>query len=503
VSRETLLAALAGRLRHQFGALVVARDVRRRRTVVGESWLASLVVPASAGDIVIGEYAVDADGALAASPGVDDVVAAVRRTFVKKSESVRPPPGLPPELADEFADMMVDSTVGAGIDLAEGATSAQAVFDKAMVKGDRATLRGVRDVLPRFLAEGDARGHTLMLMAEVERRLGETQLAASYLEAAARDFSDRFDIDALERCAKASREVLGAEAYARSTVAQLLETNLLRMRPLTHIFESQGLRGLTDNQQYWLENNAVLRALAPGELLVKEGDPAQSVFVVKNGLLAVMLETPSGGQRMIRCCYPGWLLGESSVLGEKGARCTASLRAERPTEVWTIDAGVLSMIMAQNEALKMRISATKHIHRIDSFFSMHETLGQLDVTVRDEVLACLHSIQIIDEDAVAVAQGEVPEFACLVARGELALYADATPDPALPPQGVVGSDQFFGVRDAIHKIACGRTAVARKGSMVVFFDAERLRTLSVNSPPHVVAPLVPGVARRTGAHQPG
>jgi len=47
--------------------------------------------------------------------------------------------------------------------------------------------------------------------------------------------------------------------------------------------------------------------------------------VVKSGLLGVWLEKPSGGSWLVRCCFPGWLLGESSVLGSGEGRCTATL----------------------------------------------------------------------------------------------------------------------------------------------------------------------------------
>ena len=46
-----------------------------------------------------------------------------------------------------------------------------------------------------------------------------------------------------------------------------------------------------------------------------EGEPSRNVFVVKSGLVGVWLEKPSGGSWLVRCCFPGWLLGESSVLG--------------------------------------------------------------------------------------------------------------------------------------------------------------------------------------------
>jgi CRP-like cAMP-binding protein len=221
-------------------------------------------------------------------------------------------------------------------------------------------------------------------------------------------------------------------------------------------------------------------------MLVTEGDPSRNLFVVKSGLLGVWLEKPSGGSWMVRSCFPGWLLGETSVLGPPGARCTASLRAERVSEVWTLPADAVRAVMDEDPAFAQRIAETKQIHRIDSFFSMHETMGQLDVQVRDDVLSCIQRLESFEEETILLLAGDVPEVACLVARGSLALFEGEGRDT---PVAVVEPDSFYGVRDAIHRIAPSVTAIARPGTTVAFFDAQRLQKLCERSPEQVVAVL--------------
>ena len=197
------------------------------------------------------------------------------------------------------------------------------------------------------------------------------------------------------------------------------------------------------------------------------------------------LEKPSGGSWLVRCCFPGWLLGESSVLAEN-ARCTASLRAERVSEVWTLPAAAVRAAMDEDLAFGVRIAQTKQIHRIDSFFSMHETMGQLDVQVRDEMLSCIQRLETFDQTTILLLANEVPTVACLVARGSLALFEDAHPDE---PIAIVDPDSFYGVRDAIHRMAPSVSAIARPGTTVAFFDAARLQELCERSPEQVVAVL--------------
>jgi hypothetical protein len=78
----------------------------------------------------------------------------------------------------------------------------------------------------------------------------------------------------------------------------------------------------------------------------------------------------------------------------------------------------------------------------------------------------------------------VPEVACLVARGSIALFNEAK-----DPVAIVEADSFYGVRDAIHRIAPSVTAIARPGTTVAFFDGARLQKLCERSAEHVVAVL--------------
>jgi CRP-like cAMP-binding protein len=185
----------------------------------------------------------------------------------------------------------------------------------------------------------------------------------------------------------------------------------------------------------------------------------------------------------VRCCYPGSLLGESSVLSSDGPRCSATLRAQRVSEVWVLPASIVKLEMEKDASFAERIASTKQLHRIDSFFSMHETMSQLDVTVRDEMLACIQRLVTFDREALLLEANEVPDVALLVARGELALYESDK------PAGVVGPDHFFGFRDALHEIASPMRAVARPQTTVAFFDAEKLRKLAARSPEQVILVL--------------
>ena len=481
LKREQVWKSVSDTLRGDFGKLLDVRDVRRVRRVSGDAWVVTLALAASSGDLHVADVTVDDAGVMTPVLTPDHIVEAVRRA---QRFSLAPPP--PDELAD-FGDVAGQDEEGAALDMLDAVEEPIDVrVAGALAKGDPASLETARSLLPRLLSDHERRGATLFTMADVERKLGEPGLARGYLEAAAREFADRFDLPALEKAAAMALAMSGREAFAGSPIHGLLEQSRARLKPLASLFDARSFQGLSPDQREDLAWDVELRTLAPEEMLVSEGDPSRNIFVVKSGLLGVWLEKPSGASWMVRSCFPGWLLGESSVLGGPDARCTASLRAERVSEVWTLPAAKVRALMEEDLAFGQRIAETKQMHRIDSFFSMHETMGQLDVQVRDEVLSCIQRLESFEDETILLPAGAIPEVACLVARGSIGLYEGEGRDA---PVAEIQPDSFYGVRDAIHRIATGVTAIARPGTTVAFFDGEKLQKLCERSPEHVVAVL--------------
>jgi CRP-like cAMP-binding protein len=481
VTREAVWQTVSDGLRKDFGRLLDVRDVRRVRRVSGVAWAVTVVLAAPSGDLHVADVIVDEAGVVTPTLGAEHVIEAVRR-FERASQL----PAAPTDLAD-FGDVTdhEDEPALAMFGEVEEEEPLEVRAAAAVALGDRDSLIEARGLLPRLLSDHDRRGTTLFTMAEVELKLGQPQLAQSYLEAAAREFADRFDLYSLEQAAALALEISGRDAFAGSPIHHLLEQSRSRLTPIANLLEARSFLDLPPDLSEALVRQATLRTLAPGEMLVSEGEPALSVFVVKSGLLGVWLEKPSGGSWMVRCCFPGWLLGESSVLGGPEARCTASLRAERVSEVWVLSAAAVRALMGTDLAFGLRIAQTKQIHRIDSFFSMHETMGQLDVHVRDEMLSCIQRLESFEEETILLPAHVVPSVACLVARGSIGLFEGSGGQPV----GVVEADSFYGVRDAIHRIAPAVTAIARPQTTVAFFDAARLQALCERSSEQVVAVL--------------
>ena len=458
-------------VRTSFGKLLRIRPPERRRRAAGPTWSVPVVAVSSEGEIPIAEVDVDDAGQMSPVLDADHVIRVLRARPERDAEDAAL--GGFAEADALFAELSAE----AGEEESDVAASSRRLQD-LFQRTDTESLLEARRLLPGLLTDGERRGRVLLMLAEVERRLGQTRLALGYVDAAAHELADRFDMITLERAASMALAIGGESDFVDSPIRSLLNRCRARLRPVDRIFDNAVLALVPREHRPLLEDHARLVVLAPGDTLVTEGEPSTAVFVIKSGVLSVHHEKPA--RHFVRCCSPGWLLGESSVLAPRDPRCTATLRAEHLTELWKLNAEVIRGAMRDVPALHDKMIETKTVHGLDSFFSTHESVGQLDAEVRNEMLQCVQSIQSFEEPTVVLPAGQPPAVACLVVRGRLALHDGW--DLEGHPAATVGADEFFGVRDLLHGVSTPRTAVAQKRTTLVFFDGDKLRALANASP---------------------
>ena len=78
------------------------------------------------------------------------------------------------------------------------------------------------------------------------------------------------------------------------------------------------------------------RSYDRGEILVREGDPSDSLHLVESGRLAVRVDTPAGDTAMLNVLGPGAWFGELSLLGREAPVRTATVVALEPATTRTL-----------------------------------------------------------------------------------------------------------------------------------------------------------------------
>ncbi len=105
------------------------------------------------------------------------------------------------------------------------------------------------------------------------------------------------------------------------------------------------LAPLSPDQRAQLLNSARPRRFAGEEVLVHEGDPADSVHLIGSGRLAVRVSTPGGEVVTLTILTPGDYFGELSLLRDKAARRrTATVVALEPAETLSLSAAAFHAV---------------------------------------------------------------------------------------------------------------------------------------------------------------
>ncbi len=119
-----------------------------------------------------------------------------------------------------------------------------------------------------------------------------------------------------------------------------------------------------------------MRDVESGQILFREGEVPQDVFLVVSGSVALDINTPDGGSRRIMAVGPGEILGWSALLEQ--TQMTATATAMCPSKVAQINTGQLLAICKHNPrfgyellrrtslALAARLSATR-LQLLDTF----------------------------------------------------------------------------------------------------------------------------------------
>jgi CRP/FNR family cyclic AMP-dependent transcriptional regulator len=121
-----------------------------------------------------------------------------------------------------------------------------------------------------------------------------------------------------------------------------------------------------------------MRDAGPGEVLFREGDVPQDVFLVVSGSVALDIATVGGASRRIMAVGPGEILGWSALLEQTQMTATATTMCH--SKVAQINTGELLTICKHNPrfgyellrrtslALAARLSATR-LQLLDTFGS--------------------------------------------------------------------------------------------------------------------------------------
>jgi CRP-like cAMP-binding protein len=111
------------------------------------------------------------------------------------------------------------------------------------------------------------------------------------------------------------------------------------------------LSSLPDEDRQQIVSAARRRSFARGEVLVHEGDPADSLHLIESGRVAVRIATPTGERATLNILSPGDYFGELSLVRRWGDRHrTATVVALEPTATLVVSVAAFDELCRKEPA---------------------------------------------------------------------------------------------------------------------------------------------------------
>ncbi len=174
------------------------------------------------------------------------------------------------------------------------------------------------------------------------------------------------------------------------------------------------LDSLSDEERDDLLAHTRRRSYARGEILVREGDPSDSLHLVESGRLAIRVDTPGGETAMLNVLGPGTWFGELSLLGGDAPVRTATVVALEPATTRALPAAIFADLRHRHPAIG-ELLLTMMSRRIDELSTrlLEAMYTGLDRRVYGRLLALARTYATNDRGGpvtVPVTQAQLAEL---------------------------------------------------------------------------------------------
>jgi len=236
-------------------------------------------------------------------------------------------------------------------------------------------------------------------------------------------------------------------------------------------------------------------ALARGEALFAQGDPADAIYLVTEGRLAVDQDCGDGTQMTVAHMRAGDLVGELGIL--TGGTRTASVAAEMPSRLLRLGREDVEALLASAPAIAARLAdlARQRVHRSQLADALCRLLGRVEPGLFEEVERSVSYVPLRGGE-VLMREGESDRSLYILLSGRLRV----TRPSATPEQAEVGPGESVG--EIALLTGEPRTAKVRalRDSLLARLAPESFEALNSRHP-ELLAALARVVIRRLRARE--
>ncbi len=202
------------------------------------------------------------------------------------------------------------------------------------------------------------------------------------------------------------------------------------------------LSDLPRNELDYMVSTLQVVNLEPGQVLFREGEPGESLYIILEGQLQVLMALGTPDERQLAVFGPGEFIGEMSLLIPGRAR-TASVRAELASRLWKMTHADFDGLLIRQPKLAYTIvqTLTKRLDHTTtlSFHDLQEKNRQLQ-NAYDELKAA--QVQIIEKERLEHELKVAAEIQVSILPHELPAVPGFAFGAVMHPARMVGGDFY-------------------------------------------------------------
>jgi predicted acylesterase/phospholipase RssA/CRP-like cAMP-binding protein len=239
----------------------------------------------------------------------------------------------------------------------------------------------------------------------------------------------------------------------------------------TDLLRTHGLfRELPDESLAQLDRSFVERRVAAGADLVREGEVGESLYVILEGKLEVLLD-----ELRLHDLGPGAIVGEVALLA--GGRRTATVRALEPTRALVLTRERFESLLVSHPELRTTFSSEvqNRLRRVQIARHLEDLFGKLEPAALAQIEAEVTWKRVAGGE-VLFEQGDAADGAYIVAVGRMRVsIGDRVIDEVSP-------GEWIGEMALITRSARSATVVAMRDSELVWLSQAAFDKLVIAHP---------------------
>ena len=157
-----------------------------------------------------------------------------------------------------------------------------------------------------------------------------------------------------------------------------------------------------------------------GDILVRQGDPADAFYVLLSGRARVVKQDQNGEEIVLATLKPGDSFGEAA-LSEGGTR-TATVRCSTAVEVLRLDRGDFLELAKEVPELKHHVEMTARHRALHGFLYEFSNFGRLPVPAMRSVIEKLAPVEFA-KGSLIIKQGDAPGPMYIMEKGRARAFA--------------------------------------------------------------------------------